>query len=398
MAEPIRKPKDFAAPTPQNTPASVSTLQQPRAGASGPSMASIAEASDLGGLATNPALLSMIKGRLGKLVGKSSGYIESLPTAVRDRLAALKYLRVENSKNDIAFQREIQALEKKYLNLNTPLYERRAKIIAGEMEPSRDEISKGHLAFDKEKELFEDSEDEGLGSEVKDEDDDEVDEVQVKGIPCFWLTALKNLPQVSDMITDRDDDVLQYLSDVRLKYLDVPGFALEFEFSDNEFFTNKVLKKTYFYIEDPGFSGDFIYDHAEGDEIKWTSPDKNVTVKIEKRKQRNKHTKATRVVEKSLPVDSFFNFFSPPKVPDDEDDEYDDDIHDELEFDFDIGELIKEQLIPRAIDWFTGKAQQYGEVEDEEHINDSGDDEDEQEDGIGEAGSKQEAPSDCKQQ
>ena len=41
------------------------------------------------------------------------------------------------------------------------------------------------------------------------------------------------------------------------------------------------------------------------------------------------------------------------------------DIEERLELDYQLGEDIKEKLIPRAIDWFTGEALQFEELEDE---------------------------------
>ena len=77
-------------------------------------------------------------------------------------------------------------------------------------------------------------------------------------------------------------------------------------------------------------------------------------------------TKQTRVVKKTVPTESFFNFFSPPKAPTEEDD--DDaasDIEERLELDYQLGEDIKEKLIPRAIDWFTGEALQFEELDED---------------------------------
>ena len=34
-------------------------------------------------------------------------------------------------------------------------------------------------------------------------------------------------------------------------------------------------------------------------------------------------------------------------------------LNDQLESDYEIGEMIKTRLVPYAIDWFTGKALQY---------------------------------------
>jgi len=95
-------------------------------------------------------------------------------------------------------------------------------------------------------------------------------------------------------------------------------------------------------------------------------------------------TKQTRVVKRTVPTESFFNFFTPPKPPtdSDEDDEDQDDIEDRLELDYQLGEDIKEKLIPRAVDWFTGEARQFegmgadmeGEFEDDDDNEDTSDD------------------------
>ncbi len=109
----------------------------------------------------------------------------------------------------------------------------------------------------------------------------------VKGIPEFWLSAMKNQISLAEMITDRDEAALKELTDIRMEYLDKPGFRLIFEFAENEFFTNKTITKTYFYQNESGYGGDFIYDHAEGDKIDWKAG-KDLTVRIESKKQRNK--------------------------------------------------------------------------------------------------------------
>jgi nucleosome assembly protein 1-like 1 len=80
-----------------------------------------------------------------------------------------------------------------------------------------------------------------------------------------------------------------------------------------------------------------------------------------------------------VPTESFFNFFDPPKPPQDDDDATSD-IEERLELDYQLGEDIKEKLIPRAIDWFTGEALQYENIEDfDEGEFEDEDDEDEDE-------------------
>lgn len=96
-------------------------------------------------------------------------------------------------------------------------------------------------------------------------------------------------------------------------------------------------------------------------------------------------TKQTRVVKKTVPTESFFNFFSPPKAPTDEDD--DDaatDIEERLELDYQLGEDIKEKLIPRAIDWFTGEALQFEEMDEDMEEGDFEDEDDEEDDDLSE--------------
>ena len=93
-------------------------------------------------------------------------------------------------------------------------------------------------------------------------------------------------------------------------------------------------------------------------------------------------TKQTRVVKKSIPTESFFNFFAPPVPPGDDESEEGDsmsEIEVRLEGDYQLGEDIKEKLIPRAIDWFTGEALQYEEMDDED-LEDIQYDEDDDED------------------
>jgi nucleosome assembly protein 1-like 1 len=101
-------------------------------------------------------------------------------------------------------------------------------------------------------------------------------------------------------------------------------------------------------------------------------------------------TKQTRVVKITVPTESFFNFFAPPQPPADDDDTVATDIEERLELDYQLGEDIKEKLIPRAIDWFTGEALQFEELGDDvdpdefDEFDDEDDDEDdEDEDGRG---------------
>jgi len=166
--------------------------------------------------------------------------------------------------------------------LAQPLYERRNAIINGKEAVTPSEVDAGYEYTSKD-----DSKHERLTTESP---------FTVAGIPQFWLTALCNHPGLAELITDRDSKALEYITDIRYEYLSdspdsehggKPGFRLIFSFSPNEFFENDCLTKTYLYQQEVGYSGDFIYDRAVGDTIKWKE-DKDLTKEFEIKKQRNK--------------------------------------------------------------------------------------------------------------
>ncbi len=229
----------------------------------------------------------MMQNKLQGLVGRSSGYVESLPGPVRKRVAGLKGVQKEHSKLEAEFQEEVLQLEKRFFAKFTPLYEKRAKIVNGQAEPTEAEITAG----EEDEEEDEDAEGDKAEADKKAESEGTT---AAKGIPEFWLSAMKN-SSLQETITDRDEDALKTLTDIRMEYLDRPGFRLIFQFAENEFFSNKTLSKTYYYQEESGYGGDFIYDHAEGDKIDWKSG-KDLTVKVESKKQRNKSTHVPRPV------------------------------------------------------------------------------------------------------
>ncbi|EJF58511.1 nucleosome assembly protein [Dichomitus squalens] len=370
---------DPTAPTPQNTPLQHAPIAQ---GLSRPTVPDITEDNEgeeeesTG--AIQQAMLGLVHGKLSGLVGKSSGYIESLPVEVKKNIEALKGVQVKQVELQNQYKRECLELEKKV----RPLYDRRHAIITGAAQPTPEEIEAG------EKQSIKDDPDyTPLPKDVQ---------PAPAGIPEFWLTALRTHAHFGEVITDRDADALKSLIDIRIEYLPStepkPGFKLLFKFAPNDYFENEVLEKTYLYQEEVGYSGDFMYDRAIGTEIKWKE-DKDLTKEFEVKKQRNKNTNRTRLVRKARPTASFFNFFSPPQPPSDEaiesgelDEDELEELEEKLEIDYQLGEDIKEKIIPRAIDYFTGKALEYEDFDDDdddfEDIDDEDDDEDEFEDDV----------------
>jgi nucleosome assembly protein 1-like 1 len=367
---PIHQLSDMTAPTPQNTPLSHAPIT---AGLPRPTVPDISEdaepAEDT--TAVHEAMLGLVQGRLAGLLGKSSGYVESLPHGVKKTIEAVKGVQVKQNDLQNQYKRECLELEKKYLELTKPLYVRRRALIHATAEPTTDELVAG------------------AAQSAKDDPDDNPLSVPSDTIPAavpeFWLTVLRNHVGLSELINDRDAGALKYLNDLRIEYLPSsepkPGFKLIFEFSQNEYFENEVLQKTYVYREEVGYSGDFVYDRAIGTEIKWKD-EKDLTKEFEIKKQRNKNTNRTRLVRKAHPTESFFNFFSPPVAPSEEaieageiDEEELDELEEKLEVDYQIGEDIKEKIIPRAVDYFTGKALEYDMIS-EDGVDFDEDDED----------------------
>ncbi|KAJ7191737.1 nucleosome assembly protein [Mycena pura] len=376
---------NIGAPTPQNTPLSHAPISQ---GLSRPTVPDISEEPEvaeeltsLGASGMQSAMLGMVQGKLAGLVGRSSGYIESLSTPVKRNLEGLKGIQVKQTELQNQYKRECLELERKYLELQKPLYARRHEIIVGKAVATAEEIAAGEAQSAKDDEDYT-----PLPSKEADEED-------VKGIAEFWLTALRNHPGLAELITERDADALKYLKDITLSYLPhtgeegefagKPGFTLTFHWDENSFFTNTTLTKTYIYQEEVGYSGDFVYDRAVGSDIAWKE-DKDLTREWEIKKQRNKNTNRTRLIRKSHPTASFFNFFAPPVMPSDEaieagelDPDDLEEIEERLEVDYQVGEDLKEKIIPRAVDYFTGKALEYDMLDSEEDDDDFDDEDDE---------------------
>lgn len=417
--------EDATAPTPQNTP--LTNAPAPRELLQRPTVGTIGE-EDEAPVLPNAALTGMIQDRLNDLVGRSSGYIESLPAEVRRRVEGLKGLNVEHQKIEAEFQRELLELEKRFAQRYAPLYERRREIVLGNVEPTAAEVESGEAADagdrDEEDEDADDEEDEEEGAEPRRSlANIPVSTDAPKGVPEFWLTALKNHVALSELITERDEEALRFLTDVRLRYLDTPpagaapgqaqaGFQLEFVFAPNDYIANEVLTKTYFYQNEVGFSGDLVYDHAEGTAIEFKSPEHDLTHRVETKKQRNKNTNETRTIKRLVPTESFFNFFAPPKAPEDDDDDAQlEEYEERLELDYQVGEDLKDRIIPHAVDFFTGKALRYENPEawddedlddfDEDDEDDDDDDEDDEAGGGGGGAARpraQDVQQECKQQ
>jgi len=91
-------------------------------------------------------MLNSIRAQLGGLVGQDSGYFQTLPQVVQNRISALKKLHKDKVLVDNEFKKELEALEKKFAEKLQPLYDRRAIIVEGSVEPTEEEIAEGKKA------------------------------------------------------------------------------------------------------------------------------------------------------------------------------------------------------------------------------------------------------------
>uniref|UniRef100_A0A5B6YZG2 Uncharacterized protein n=1 Tax=Davidia involucrata TaxID=16924 RepID=A0A5B6YZG2_DAVIN len=317
-------------------------------GSSLPAAAAALSAEDRAGL------VNALKNKLQNLAGQHSDVLETLTPKVRKRVEFLREIQSQHDELESKFFEERAALEAKYQKLYEPLYSKRYDIVNGVVEV------------------------EGVAGEVTMNQEEEK-ATEEKGVPDFWLTAMKTNEVLTEEISERDEEALKYLKDIKWCRIDNPkGFKLEFFFNANPFFKNSVLTKTYHMIDDD----EPILEKAIGTEIEWY-PGKCLTQKILKKKPK-KGSKNVKPITKTENCESFFNFFNPPHVPEDEDDIDEDtaeELQNQMEQDYDIGSTIRDKIIPHAVSWFTGEAAVQGdefEVTDDDDDDDNDGDEDEE--------------------
>lgn len=256
------------------------------------------------------------------------------------RVTALRGVQDKYDSFNRDYQKELALLQSKYVSIYTPLLDERRDIIVGKTPVENYDIP-----------------DDGEGDGA---------------ITDFWLNALTNHDKIAPYVTERDSEVLTYLDDIRSEILtgDDRGFKLSFYFRENPFFTDPVLVKTY--ILEP--EDDIVPKEFIGCKINWNEG-KDVTVEQVKKRVKSKggeDKKAAKAfITENVPCDSFFNMFDPPKIPKDPnslEDAQMDELQEELTVDFDLGYAIKDNVIPRAVEWFTGEIAPF--PEDDEYYED----------------------------
>lgn len=238
----------------------------------------------------------------------------------------LKQLYMDTINLDVAMQRDIYNMEKLYEERHNAIFQKRKEIL--------DEFRKKNRG----------------------------DSTPNEYVNFFWLRVLK--ASYTEFISKKDEKILAHLCDIRPRLYNDPvvKFDIEFYFEPNEFFTNSILTKTYYLNCNPDPADPLTYDGAEifkceGCTINWRSE-----------KDREK--------KNEMDQSSFFDFFSPPVLPESVDDPNYCDINAILQNDFELGFYLKERVIPKAVIFFTGEIADCQSSSDSESDNDDTEDSD----------------------
>jgi len=370
------------------------------------------------------------------VTSSSSSSLFSLPKPknktkkIRARIKYLQEIQASHDALEEDYKRELEALDAKYTKKYAPLFATRAKVVKGDEEAPAEivEALKAELAEVEKEEGF------AGGAGVAAANAAGASDPVPKGIPQFWLGAMRAHDGVASRITEKDEAVLEHLLDLRCEELgggdgeggegedgeggagaaatdkkekeggedsdseEQPreyGFRLAFVFEmPNPFFDSPadgVVTKTYHMAaeDDEG-----MLERAVGTRIAWKAG-KDPTVKILKKKPKPGRkpggASSGKPMTKIEKTESFFNFFCPPAVPEEGDDDLDEEeveaLQEALEEDYELGETLRDELIPHAVSFYTGEmAEMEGEEEEEEDYDDEeeeegdGDEDDEDED------------------
>lgn len=168
---------------------------------------------------------------------KISKDIMAMPEEVKDRFKALKVLTDQlhelDEEEDIAYR----AIERKYELLYQKVYEKRATLLKGDVQPEEAVIAK----FTEMKNSLVDADYETLEVPICNVKD--IQNTQ-KGVSGFWLRALLEHQSLGSEISEKDRAILAYLEDIKLVLHERGfGYTLTFVFETNAYFTGTELSK-----------------------------------------------------------------------------------------------------------------------------------------------------------
>lgn len=139
----------------------------------------------------------------------------------------------------------------------------------------------------------------------------------IQNIPGFWVTAFRNHPQLSPMISGQDEDMMRYMINLEVEELKHPraGCKFKFIFQSNPYFRNEGLVKEY-------------ERRSSGRVVSLSTP-----IRWHRGQDPQSHIHRNR---EGNTIPSFFNWFSD---------------HSLVEFDR-IAEIIKAELWPNPLQYY----------------------------------------------
>ncbi|KAF9471904.1 hypothetical protein BDN70DRAFT_819420 [Pholiota conissans] len=226
-------------------------------------------------------------------------------------------------------------LERKWSAKFMDAYERRFNILSGAAAPTREEIAAGEEKSQRLELSYK-----ALLPALK-------GEAKPASVEGFWLNAISN-SHIGSYIVKTDVPALQHLTNIILSYPskaegELPAFALDFHFSENDFFKNTKLRLTFYFKEDVNAAGKLQHSHVTTDKVDW-KPEKNLVQMAESGDEDN---------------DSFFSLFEPsssittPAKSNIKENFRASLVRDmALDNAFDFGLELKRLVLPNAVDYF----------------------------------------------
>ncbi|XP_022219221.2 nucleosome assembly protein 1-like 4 [Drosophila obscura] len=261
--------------------------------------------------------------------------IAELPGPVHNRIVALKHNQMQQIKISEQFYRKVYELEKQYYLQCAELFDVRRVIIEGSVEPPPMEPAWSEEPDALVEELKASDEFQRLAVLMPKMPDNAV------GVPRFWLSIFRNVSLLSDMVQHYDEPLLECLMDLRISY-GPACYTIEFLFRSNSYLDDcsLMLTKKYFLHHQADEEYPFSFEgpeivSCEGCHIDWRNG-----------------CNLTQHEANGMPRESFFQFFAPPQP-------LDLSVADEqtkmlLAIDFEVGFLLRTQIVPKAVLFYTG--------------------------------------------
>lgn len=285
---------------------------------------------------------------LKKYEYRISATVNDIDEAVRDRFKALAYVSDKLAELSNQYEEEARQIEFMADQIDKPLFKIRTMIIEGKPFESNDITTS---EFDRRLEEIKDETYESIKIKEFKPVENLADQ---KGIPGFWLTAMKNNRILGVQVEKKDEKLLKHLTDIEhIAIENSNDFILKFYFTPNDFIQNTVITKRYImHSSNANDEGRKNIKKIECTPLKWRN---GMNLLEAPKKAKGKKKKSKKELEEQ--VESFFRFFTakePIKGDPDKDDldEEDENKLDELEEDFDNAMEFIDEVIPLALEYY----------------------------------------------